>query len=111
MTQDTHDLTAYFRQLTADDREQLESRLQRHRDQLAEQGYDASIAEGEHGLFAGVLVIDEEGDRVGFLEADGTINWLSGDVGGIGALGAAIVQRPSDRLQKQTDGPENVDIE
>ncbi|WP_167880009.1 hypothetical protein [Halorhabdus rudnickae] len=58
-----------------------------------------------------MLVIDNENGRFGFLEAGGSVNCLGGDIGGIGALGSAIVQNPDDALQERADGLANVDIE
>jgi len=111
MTSNDPSLGQYFNPLRHADREQLEERLDRYRDQLEAQGYEVTIAEGEQGFFAGVLVIDDEQGRFGFLEDTGTVNWLTGDVGGIGALGAAIAQRPSETLQTQVEDAKNADIE
>lgn len=109
---DSHDsLNQYFNPLTNSDRGQLEERLERYRPQLEEQGYEATIADGQNGLFAGVLVIDDANGRFGFLESSGSINWLTGDLGGIGALGSAVVQNPSDELEGTFEGSEHVDVE
>jgi len=104
-------LTQYFDQLTNAEREQLEERLERYRPQLEAQGYEATIAEGQNGFFAGVLVIDEANGRFGFLESSGSVKWITGDLGGIGALGSAVAQTPSDELDGAFDGSEHVDIE
>jgi hypothetical protein len=110
MTDDTP-LDTYFEQLTAADRAQLEERMERHRDRLESQGYEVAIADGEHGFFAGVLVIDDDAGRFGFLDASGNVNWLTDGATGFGALGNAVVQNPSERLQSQVDGLDNVDVE
>jgi hypothetical protein len=113
MTDD--DLDTYFDPLTNSDRAALERRLERHRDRLEAEGYELAIADGEHGLFAGVLVIDRDQGRFGFLEPSGEVAWLGGGLGGIGALGTAVAQNPTDRLEEQLDpdveGLENADIE
>ncbi len=109
MTNERSTLGTYFQRLTTTDHRQLEERLERHRDRLEEQGFQLSIAEGEHGFFAGVLVIDDATDRFGFLEDDGTVTWIGGAGGGIGALGSAVAQNPSAELDQQLD--ENVDVE
>lgn len=107
----TGNIGNYFEQLTMSDRAELETRLERYRDQLETQGYEATIAEGENGFFAGVLVIDDEGGRFGFLEADGSVTWIGGDNEGIGALGTAVAQKPTEELAQDPDGLENVDVE
>lgn len=104
-------LEAHFNRLKADDRAQLEERMERYRDQLEAQGYELTIAEGEGGFFAGVLVIDEETGRFGFLESTGSVTWITGDLGGIGALGSAVAQNPSEKLESDIDGLENVNVE
>ncbi|AGB16595.1 hypothetical protein Halru_2001 [Halovivax ruber XH-70] len=106
----TGNLGTYFETLTMSDRADLETRLERYRDQLADQGYEATIAEGEDGFFAGVLVIDDDGGRFGFLEPDGSISWIGGENGGIGALGTAVAQNPTEELEPETDGLDNVDV-
>jgi len=108
---DSSELRKYFRPLTSTDEQTLERRLEKYREQLEAQGYEVTIAHGENGFFAGVLVIDDAEGRFGFLEADGSVSWLSGDFGGIGALGSAVVQNPTDELQQEVDGLENADIE
>ncbi|MFC3958629.1 hypothetical protein [Halovivax cerinus] len=107
----TGNLGTYFEQLTMSDRAELETRLERYRDQLEAQGYEATVAEGENGFFAGVLVIDDEGGRFGFLEPDGSVTWIGGDNEGIGALGTAVAQNPTEELAQDPDGLENVDVE
>lgn len=102
MTDDTTDLGAYLNELTTSDTEQLERRLERHRDDLERRGYEATIARGDQGYFAGVIVIDDDAGRIGFLEEDGSVNWLTGE-GGIGALSSAVVQRPTEKLDASVD--------
>jgi len=111
MTGNDTPLQAYFDRLSSDDRARLEERMERYRDQLEAQGYEVTIAEGEGGFFAGVLVIDEEKGRFGFLESTGSVSWITGDVGGVGALGAAIAQNPTEKLESEVDGLENVEVE
>lgn len=111
MSNNDTSLDRYFDRLTEAEREQLEGRLERHRDRLEEQGYEVTIAEGTNGFFAGVLVIDDAAGRFGFLESDGSVSWITGDVGGIGALGSAVVQNPTTELEGQSEGLENVDVE
>lgn len=101
----------YYDRLTDSHREQLEERMERYREQLEDRGYEVALAEGEGGFFAGVLVIDDENGRYGFLEDTGSVSWISGDVGGIGALGSAVVQNPNERLDQEIDGLENADVE
>lgn len=108
---DSSNIQNYFRPLTSTDKQTLDRRLEQYRDQLEAQGYEATVAHGENGFFAGVLVIDDEHGRYGFLEPDGSVSWLSGDFGGIGALGSAVAQNPTDELQQEIDGLENADIE
>lgn len=108
---DDQPIDRYFDRLTEEDRKRLEERLERYREQLEEQGYEATVAEGTNGFFAGVLVIDEAAGRFGFLESNGSVSWISGDVGGIGALGSAVVQNPTEELDGATDDLENVDVE
>lgn len=111
MSNEQSNLRKYFTPLSQTDKRALERRLETHRDRLQDLGYELAIAEGEHGFFAGVLVIDDENDRFGFLEDDGSITWLTGENQGIGALGKAIAQNPTDELVQDADGLENVDIE
>jgi len=111
MTDDDAPLGTYFDRLTSDDRAQLEERMERYRDQLEAQGYEVTIAEGGGGFFAGVLVIDDENGRFGFLESTGNVSWIGGNVGGIGALGGAVAQNPSEELRSQVEGLENVDVD
>lgn len=111
MTGNDTPLEAYFNRLSSDDRERLEERMERYRDQLESQGYEVTIAEGESGFFAGVLVIDEGNGRFGFLESTGSVSWITGDAGGIGALGSAVAQNPSEKLESDVEGLENVDVE
>ena len=110
MTKERNDLRTYFNPLTPADKRRLSRRLDEYRDQLEAQGFDVALAEGENGLFAGVLVIDNDQGRFGFLEEDGSINWLGGDQG-IGALGSAIAQNPTGELNQNIEALENVDIE
>lgn len=97
------DFNGYFEPLDADDRRELEKRMERYRDQLEDQGYELALAEGENGFFAGVLVIDEERGRLGFLEADGTVAWLDADATGLGYLGSAIAQNQGPELENSID--------
>ncbi|MEF8825925.1 MAG: hypothetical protein V5A27_06240 [Halapricum sp.] len=93
------------------ERKRLEARMERYEDQLNEQGYEVAIAEGGGGFFAGVLVIDDAQGRFGFLEENGSVTWITGNVGGIGALGSAVAQNPSEQLQQEVEGLENADVE
>jgi hypothetical protein len=111
MTGNDTPVETYFNRLSSDDRERLEERMERYRDQLESQGYEVTIAEGQGGFFAGVLVIDDRRGRFGFLESTGNVRWITGDVGGIGALGAAVAQNPSEKLESEVEGLENVDVE
>ena len=104
-------LRKYFNPLTRTDRRVLEKRLEEYRDQLEPQGYELAIAEGNQGFFAGVLVIDDDAGRFGFLEADGSVTWLTADNQGIGALGTAVLQNHTDELDQEVDGLENAEIE
>jgi len=108
---DSSKLRKYFKPLTSADRKALERRIEQYGDQLEAQGYEVTIAHGENGFFAGVLVIDESGGRFGFLEPDGSVSWLSGDLGGIGTLGTAVAQNPTEELQQEVDGLEDADVE
>lgn len=111
MTGPSNPLAKYFTPLTPIDRRALEARLEEYRPHLEAQGYEVTIAEGERGLFAGVLVIDDERGRFGFLEANGSVTWLTGTVGGIGSLGTAVAQRPTEALQNEVDGLDYADVE
>lgn len=104
-------LGEYFNPLTSTDKRSLERRLETYRDQIEDLGYELAIAEGEHGFFAGVLVIDDANDRFGFLEDDGSVSWINGENQDIGALGTAVAQNPTEELQQDIDGLENADIE
>lgn len=108
---DSSELRKYFRPLTGTDKQTLQRRLEKYREQLEAQGYEVTIAHGENGFFAGVLVIDDQNGRFGFLEADGSVSWLGGGLGGIGALGSAVAQNPTDALEQDIDGLENADVE
>lgn len=105
------DLQKYFNPLTRADKRTLERRLEEYREQLESRGYELSIAEGDQGFFAGVLVIDDDNGRFGFLESDGSVTWLTGENQEIGALGTAVVQNPTDELDQDIDGLENADID
>lgn len=85
--------------------------MEAYRSQLESQGFEVAIAEGDQGFFAGVLVIDDDAGRFGFLESDGSVTWLTGDNQGIGALGSAVAQNPTDELDQDVDGLENVEID
>lgn len=111
MTKHDSNINKYFNPLTQEDRSALEHRIEQYGDQLRDQGYEVSIAEGTNGFFAGVLVIDEDQGRFGFLESDGSVTWLSDGDGGIGSLGSAVVQRPTEELEPDVEGLENADIE
>lgn len=100
----------YFEPLDEDHRRELERRLEQYGDQLEDQGYELAIANGENGFFAGVLVIDGERGRYGFLEADGTVAWLDADATGLGYLGSAIVQSHGPKLENSIDD-EPFDVE
>lgn len=97
------DFNGYFEPLDAEDRKELKRRMERYRDQLEDQGYELTLAEGGNGFFAGVLVIDEDRGRIGFLEADGTVAWLDADATGLGYLGSAIVQSHGPELENSID--------
>lgn len=112
MTDEDASLNEYFNRLTSEDRAQVEERLEQYGDQLRDQGYDVAIAEGENSFFAGVLVIDDENGRFGFVEPDGSVAWIDGGpVGGIGALGSAVVQNTTEALDTRVEGVENADID
>jgi hypothetical protein len=108
---DDQQLDTYFDPLTQTDREALQARMDRYRDRLEAEGYDVTIADGEHGFFAGVLVIDDQQGRFGFLDPDGSVNWLTGGLGGIGALGSAVAQNPTERLEEHAEDADAFDIE
>jgi hypothetical protein len=111
MTANYSDLSTYFDPLSSSDRRELEQRAERHRDRLEAAGYEVAVAEGEHGFFAGVLVIDEANDQYGFLEPDGTVAWITADPTGVGTLGDAVAQNPTEELRPDDDALENVDVE
>ena len=111
MSEDRSPVRTYFDPLTSDQQSRLRARMQRYRPQLEDNGYEVTIAEGSGGLFAGVLVIDDERGRAGFLEENGSVTWLDGATGGLGALGSAIVQNQTDELDSSIDVPDGVDIE
>ncbi|WP_066418072.1 hypothetical protein [Halorubrum aethiopicum] len=110
MTENDPPLDEYFDPLRTEHRTSLRKRMERYREQLEDRGYEVTIAEGTTGLFAGVLVIDEERGRFGFLEEDGSVSWLDGS-GGFGALGSAIVQNHTDEFERQAGAIENADVE
>lgn len=111
MSDDRSPVRTYFDPLTSDQQSGLRARMERYRPQLEDNGYEVAIAEGSGGLFAGVLVIDDERGRAGFLEENGAVTWLDGTTGGLGALGSAIVQNQTDALDPAVDVPDGVDIE
>jgi len=104
------EFNGYFEPLDEDHRQELEQRLEQYRDQLEDQGYELAIADGKNGFFAGVLVIDEERGRYGFLEADGTVAWLDADATGLGYLGSAIAQSHGPKLENSIED-ETFDVE
>ena len=104
-------LTDYFKRLSRTDRRELEERMHRHRERLEAEGYTVTIAEGENGLFAGVLVIDDEKGLFGFLEDDGRVTWLTGQNQGIGALGSAVAQNPTEKLDHEIEGLGDAEID
>ncbi|WP_144923614.1 hypothetical protein [Halorubrum salsamenti] len=110
MTENDPPLDDYFDPLRTDHRTSLRKRMERYREQLEDRGYEVTIAEGTTGLFAGVLVIDEDRGRFGFLEEDGSVSWLDG-TGSIGALGSAIVQNHSEAFERQTAELDDLDVE
>lgn len=111
MSSDPPNLGKYFNELTSIDKQTLEDRMERYREQLEGQGYQVTIAEGTQGFFAGVLVIDEENGRLGFLEENGSVTWISGSMDSIGGLGSAVLQNPTEELEQEVEGLENADIE
>ena len=111
MTGNDTDLRKYFNPLSRSDRRELEQRAERHRNRLESEGYEVVVAESEDGFFAGILVIDEMEDRYGFLEPNGTVAWLTADQTGIGSFGDAVTQNPTDELEPDDEGLENVDVE
>lgn len=111
MSDDGSPLREYFDPLTADQQSSLRARMERYRDQLEDRGYEVAIAEGDGGLFSGVLVIDDERGRAGFLEANGGVTWLDGSAAGLGALGSAIAQNHVEELDSLADLPDGVDVE
>lgn len=111
MTTDDPPLSKYFDALDSSTEDTLENRMKRYRPQLEQEGYRVTLARGTKGFFAGVLVIDEERGRFGFLEENGSVTWISGTMGGIGALGSAVAQNPTDELEQSVDGLENANVE
>lgn len=111
MSKDTPRLDKYFHKLDSETEDQLEERKERYREQLEQQGYDVVVASGTEGFFAGVLVIDEERGRFGFLEENGSVTWITGHMTNIGALGSAVAQDPTEELEQSVDGLENADID
>lgn len=111
MTNNRSSLQEYFNPLTTTDKQALERRLEEHRDRLESQGFEVAVAEAENGFFAAVLVIDDRTDRFGFLEPDGSVAWIAGQEQGIGALGSAVLQNPTEKLEQDVDGLENAEIE
>ena len=110
MTDNHSKLTEYFNPLSRADRRTLEERMRTHRDRLEAEGYTVTIAESENGLFAGVLVIDEAQGQFGFLEADGRVTWVTNQNQGIGALGTAVAQNPTEELDQDIEGLDYADI-
>lgn len=111
MSRDTPDLGKYFNRLTSVDKQQLEDRMERYRDQLEDQGYQVTTADGSQGFFAGVLVIDEENGRFGFLEENGSVAWITGNLDDVGGLGSAVLQKPTAELKQEVEGLENAEVE
>ncbi|MFB6162578.1 MAG: hypothetical protein ABEJ86_03940 [Halococcoides sp.] len=111
MTDSSDGIDEYYDPLTNEEHSELEHRLETHRDRLEAEGYEVTIAEGDEGFFAGVLVIDDEQGRFGFLDESGSIEWVKGNVGGVGALGHAIAQNPGEKLESAVDGLDAVDVE
>lgn len=111
MSDDGPAVRPYFDPLTSTQRSSLRSRMERYRSQLEDRGYEVAVAEGTNGLFGGVLVIDDERGRVGFLESNGAVTWLDGSAGGLGALGSAITQNHTEALESAVDFPEGVDVD
>lgn len=108
MTENDPPLDEYFDPLRSEHRTSLRKRMERYREQLEDRGYEVTIAEGTTGLFAGVLVIDEDRGRFGFLEEDGSVSWLDGS-GSIGALGSAVAQNHSEAFKEQTADLDDVE--
>jgi hypothetical protein len=111
MSDDRPEVGTYFDPLTSTQRSSLRSRMERYRSQLEDRGYDVAIAEGTGGLFGGVLVIDDDGGRVGFLESNGAVTWLDGSASGLGALGSAITQNHTEALGSAVEFPDGVDVD
>jgi len=111
MPANNSDLRKYFNPLRSIDRRELERRAERYRDRFEDAGYEVAVAESQDGFFAGVLVIDETNGRHGFLEADGSVAWITADETGVGALGSAVAQNPTEELQPDDGGLEDVDVE
>lgn len=110
MTHDTTEIGQYFQRLSTDDRASLDRRKERYRDQLEAQGLEVAVASGDGGFFAGVLVVDPDDKRFGFLEEDGSVSWI-GEADGFGALGSAVVQSHGPRLEQIGDELEGADVE
>ena len=111
MSDDRPEMGTHFDPLTSTQRSSLRSRMERYRPQLEDRGYDVAVAEGTGGLFGGVLVIDDDGGRVGFLESNGAVTWLDGSASGLGALGSAIAQNHTEALGSAVDFPDGVDVD
>lgn len=111
MTDDTPPFGKYFHSLDSATEEQLEERKERYQEQLEQQGYEVTIANGTRGFFAGVLVIDEANGRFGFLEETGSVTWITGQLNDIGSLGSAVAQNPTEELEQSVEGLENADVE
>jgi hypothetical protein len=111
MSDDRPEMGNHFDPLTSTQRSSLRSRMERYRPQLEDRGYNVAVAEGTGGLFGGVLVIDDAGGRVGFLESNGAVTWLDGSASGLGALGSAIAQNHTEALGSAVDFPDGVDVD
>ena len=111
MSDDRPEMGNHFDPLTSTQRSSLRSRMERYRPQLEDRGYDVAVAEGTGGLFGGVLVIDDDGGRVGFLESNGAVTWLDGSASGLGALGSAITQNHTAALGSAVEFPDGVDVD
>lgn len=111
MNDDRATVESYFDPLTATQRSSLRALMERYRAQLEDRGYEVAIAEGTGGLFGGVLVIDDERGRAGFLESNGSVAWIDGSASGLGALGSAITQNHTDALGTAVDFPDGVDVD
>ncbi|MES3161442.1 MAG: hypothetical protein PPP55_07710 [Halorubrum sp.] len=111
MSDERSTVEAYFDPLTATQRTSLRARMERYRPQLEDRGYEVAVAEGTGGLFGGVLVIDDERGRVGFLESNGSVAWIDGSASGLGALGSAITQNHTEALGSTVEFPDGVDVD